>query len=70
MHSTVEVPIFGIFRFIRLINVVQIASGAPELHSGVEGGAAPEPMFDMYVNSSTLLPSRFTYNPGFAFSRL
>lgn len=30
--------------------MVQIASGVPDLHSGVEGGAATEPMFDMYVN--------------------
>ncbi|OAX39892.1 glutathione degradosome [Rhizopogon vinicolor AM-OR11-026] len=36
-------------------STVEIASGAPELHSGVEGGAAPEPMFDMIRLLATLM---------------
>ncbi|KAJ8582368.1 glutathione degradosome [Rhizopogon salebrosus TDB-379] len=36
-------------------STVEITSGAPELHSGVEGGAAPEPMFDMIRLLATLM---------------
>lgn len=34
---------------------MEIASGVPDLHSGVEGGAAPEPMFDMIRLLATLM---------------
>jgi di- and tripeptidase len=36
-------------------STVEIASGVPDLHSGVEGGAAPEPMFDMIRLLATLM---------------
>ncbi|KAG1743250.1 glutathione degradosome [Suillus paluster] len=35
-------------------STLEIASGVPDLHSGVEGGAAPEPMFDMIRLLATL----------------
>ncbi|KAG1834186.1 hypothetical protein EV424DRAFT_1363232 [Suillus variegatus] len=36
-------------------STVEITSGVPDLHSGVEGGAAPEPMFDMIRLLGTLM---------------
>ncbi|KAG1879215.1 glutathione degradosome [Suillus subluteus] len=36
-------------------STVEIASGVPDLHSGVEGGVAPEPMFDMIRLLATLM---------------
>ncbi|KAG1749335.1 hypothetical protein EDB19DRAFT_1682039 [Suillus lakei] len=36
-------------------STVELASGVPDLHSGVEGGAAPEPMFDMIRLLATLM---------------
>ncbi|KAG2340128.1 Zn-dependent exopeptidase [Suillus weaverae] len=36
-------------------STVEITSGVPDLHSGVEGGAAPEPMFDMIRLLATLM---------------
>lgn len=36
-------------------STLEIASGVPDLHSGVEGGAAPEPMFDMIRLLATLM---------------
>lgn len=33
----------------------QISSGGPDLHSGVDGGAAREPMMDMCANSPVLV---------------
>lgn len=34
---------------------LQVSSNRPDLHSGVDGGAIAEPMFDMYVPDDSVL---------------
>ncbi|KAH7913441.1 glutathione degradosome, partial [Hygrophoropsis aurantiaca] len=52
VHSTIEAC-----QFHKEITM-QISSGAPDLHSGVEGGAASEPMLDMIRLLATLTDSK------------